>query len=603
MPIKKVKFQSVHWDFAASFVAEEWTRRKNRKERKEKERIWKEVDRQIQMVPIPLTKVVNGQIVPLLPGDIGVWFPNIELPLQATALEVLQADARRLTFPRNAEWFLAHSNVSDAYIERFQKRREKHPLVAGEPIPMSMDQESADVLVKATLNHFHKAFNFRQAANFLDVEALKYGTYAGRVKEAMVPEFSSDLSGVKSTKMKGPAFIPVSIKRLYLDDTPQAVMMEGVSIQPAHIREWWQRRDDIVNAAKLGDGWIKSQIARIELTDPDTSIHMLEFEGDLVIPKSRDHFYLPNSILTVAIGDGAPRAVRYREGPPSYVTGVYELEDMDSPYGTSPLVKGQPLQEIATLMTNRLAAVVALSAQPPIFYDDTDSRVAAAGGPIIEPNSKQALESPKDTIMVLDKWNISDISAALAMILGQYEDLTGVSAPRRGAQTKSHTTAFAVDVENTRGLVRTDDYVEAKEKGPLLSILQKEYKIIKKSMTATPVFIGDSGIEGYATISKEDLPEIVEFDVIGSAGPSTERERQQLKDAAIDRFIQIGQFSAQAGGPVPNFDEIMKEALSGQFANVDRFITSPQGIPNATPGVGGVPGPAGVVQNEQNQTN
>ncbi|NUP96652.1 MAG: hypothetical protein HUU28_10865, partial [Planctomycetaceae bacterium] len=41
--------------------------------------------------------------------------------------------------------------------------------------------------------------------------------------------------------------------------------------------------------------------------------------------------------------------------------------------------------------------------------------------------------------------------------LKQYEDLTGVSAPRLGAQTKSHTTAFAVDAEITRGLVRTVD--------------------------------------------------------------------------------------------------------------------------------------------------
>lgn len=598
--VKEVKFQSRHWDVGAGFVVNEWSRRKNHKARAEKERIWKEVDRQVQMIPISVDKIGSDGKPVVEKSKQDHWFPNTELPLQATALEVLQADARRLTFPRGAEWFLAHSNVSDKYIQDFQERRETVAFVAGEPIPMSMDQESADVLVKATLNHFHKMFNFRANANFLDVEALKYGTYAGRVREAMVPEFSADLAGIKKTSMKGPAFIPVSIKHLYLDDTPQAVMMEGVSVEPAHIREWWQRREDLIRAAKSGgEGWITPQIARIELTDPDTSIHMLEFEGDLVIPNSRDHSYLPNSILTVAVGEGPPRAVRYRTGSPSYVTGTYEKEDMVSPYGTSPLMKGQPLQEIASLMTNCLAATAALSAKPPVFYDDTDARVVAAGGPILEPGSKQAIESPRDTVVVLDKWNISDITAALAMVLGQYEDLTGVTAPRRGAQTKSHTTAFAVDVENTRGLVRTDDYVEAKEKGPLLSILQREYKVIKKVMTATPVFVGTAGIEGFAMISRQDLPETVDFEVIGSAGPTTERERQQLRDAAIDRFIQIGQFSAQAGGPVPNFDEIMKEALSGQFANTARFITSAQGVPNAAPAVGGVQGPAGVVQNEQ----
>jgi len=393
----------------------------------------------------------------------------------------------------------------------------------------------------------------------------------------------------------------MSIKHLYLDDTPQAVMMEGVSIQPSHIREFWQSRNDIILAGKSGgEGWITSQINRIEETGEP--IHILEFEGDLVIPRSRENLFLPNTVLTVAVSAGGPFAIRYREnkdGFRSYVTGMYEQEDMDSPYGTSPLMKGQPIQELASMMANRLAAVVALSAQPPGFYDPTDTAMERKGGPVIEPNSMQPSDDPQTSIQFLDDWNISDISAALSLLLGLYEDLTGVTAPRRGAQTKSHTTAFAVDVENTRGLVRTDDYVEAEEKGPLTSILQREYAIIKKVMTVTPVFIGTAGIEGFVTISKEDLPETVEFEVIGSAGPTTERERQQLRDAAIDRFIQIGSISAQSGGPAPNFGEIMKEALSGQFANVDRFITSAKGQPNAAPSVGGLQVAPPVVQGQQ----
>lgn len=617
--VTETKFTSEHWDVAAEFVNSEYMRRKNRRVRKEKERIWNEVDRQVRMEPLPLrvddpkdknaaTRHHGHHGLHLHRGTRGTdnWFPNTELPLQASALEVLQADANKLTFPQGAEWFVVHSEITDDFANKFQQRREKVPFIGGTTVPMQMDQETADVLVKSTLDHFHHLFNFRDTINFLDVEALKFGTYAARVQPAMQPTFSSDLRGVMAQKAIGPAVIPVSIRRLYLDDTPQAVMMEGVSLQPAHIREFWQRKEDLVLAAQQSgqEGYIKSQIDRIELSDPDSPVHMLEYEGDLVIPTSQDHIYLPNSVLTVAISEGGPLSVRYREntdGFRSYVTGVYEREDLDSPYGTSPLMKGQPIQELGSLMANRLAAVVALSAQPPALYDPSDAALQRAGGPRIAPNSKQPSDNPLGSVNFLDDWNISDTAAALTLILGLYEDLTGVTAPRRGAQTKSHTTAFAVDVENSRGLVRTDDYVQAKEKGPLTSILQREYRIIKKKMTPTSVFVGTAGIEGYVKIAKEDLPENAQFDVIGSAGPATERERQQLRQVALEQAANLSGISQQQGGPQLNFEEAMKEILN-VFENPDRFVTSPQGVPNAASGLGGVPGPAGMVSGPQSET-
>jgi len=597
MPVKKTRFQQRHWDAAAEFILGEYRRRKNDKNRAEKERIWDEVDRQVEMRPKPRRKVEFERK--------SGWFPDTELPLQATALEVLQADARRLTFPRNSEWYLPHSEISDDFVNKFQERRETHPMIGDEAQPMKLDQETADVLVKATIDHFHTLFNFRDAIDFNDVEALKYGTYVGRIVEAQQPVFTSDFRGVSSTKRVGPAVIPVSVRNHYLDDSPQAVMMEGVAISPADIREYWQRRDDLVVAAKSeSKGWIGSQVARIELKDPAQPIHMLEFEGDLVIPRSKDHLFLPNSVVTVAIGEGGPRVVRFREnknGFRSYYSGVYAKENLKSPYGTSPLMKGQPIQELATLMANSLAASVALSAQPPGLWDATDSQLTANGGPVLEPNAMTPADDPDRSVNILREWNISDTGIALQLLLSQYEDITGVTAPRRGAQTKSHTTAFAVDVENTRGLVRTDDYVQAKENGPLRSILHREYAIIKKTMASTPVYIGTGGIEGFVNISKEDLPDNVTFEVIGSAGPATERERAERRQAALQGAAAMSEMSAQQGGPVLNFAEAMKETLGEAFANPDRFITTPDGQPNAAPGVGGVPGGLAMVQDQGTQ--
>ena len=51
--------------------------------RKDLEKQWKEVDRQVEMKPAPREK---------RPGT--DWMPEMELPLQAQALEVLTADAR-----------------------------------------------------------------------------------------------------------------------------------------------------------------------------------------------------------------------------------------------------------------------------------------------------------------------------------------------------------------------------------------------------------------------------------------------------------------------------------------------------------------------------
>lgn len=585
MEVKQKKFRKEHWAAAAKFINDEFERRKGR--RTEREKIWNEIDRQIEMRPKPLTK-----------GDRKsketTWFPNTELPLQATALEVLQADSRRLTFPRGREWYLPHSEVSDEYLERWQARREIEPLIGGVPTPSKLDQETADTIVKATLDYYHGLFNFRDAIDFLDVEAIKYGTYAGRVLQMDRPRFENSFKGVRASRLSGPAVIPISVRHYFPDDSLQTIMMEGMALSPSDIRRYFQRADDMKIAASKGDGWIKAHVANLEVKNPDQPVTMLEYEGDLIIPRSRESIFLPNVLVTVAVSDGGPRIVRFRElknNSRTYFSGMYEKENMTSPYGTSPLMKGQPLQEMATLMANSLAAVAALSAQAPALWDRSESALLAMGGPPLYPGASIGVDDPTGAINVINEWNISDIAGALSLILGQYEDLTGVSAPRRGAQTKSHTTAFAVDVENTRGLVRTDDYVQNKER-VLSSVLSMEYEIARKSLSSTPIFIGTGGLDGFVNLSKADLPDNVLFEVTGSSGPATEREAEEQKVQRLMAAAQLSAQSLQQGGPVLNFEEAMKELLGDAFANPERFITSPEGVSGAATGLGGVPGPA-----------
>ena len=600
---KKRKFSRKDWKTAAEFIYQEKERRARSPKRRDKERMWAEVDRQIAMTP----RKRDAKS-----GTADDWVPDLELPMQATALEVLSADTRRLKFPRTAEWFTPHSELSDTYMQRFQDRRERFPIIGDQPVGMKLDQETSDTLVKATMDHYHRLYRFREQFELMDAEALKYGTYAARVVQGLIPKFSNDYRGVKKEMTLGPQVVPVSVKNLFLDDSPQFVMQEGMTLSPSYIRNYYQKLDDTMRAAKTGGvdrGWILPNLRRLEpLGDKDDKrghIELLEFEGDLVISRSQGKIFLPNIIVTVAVGGNGPEVVRYREQKlpfRSYVTGVYQKDDMDSPYGTSPLMKGQPIQEAAVDVLNRTIAAAALNANPPVGWDRTDSGLQATGGPEIFPGAMWGSESPGD-IKVHDIGSPEALFNIYMGLMQQYEDLTGVTAPRRGAQTKSHTTAFAVDVENVRGLVRTEDFVVSQELGPLTSILYMEYEIIKRSMnSATSIFVGGGGFEGFVNLHKDDLPDNVVFNVQGSAGPVSRREKMQNVVMAFQTAAQMAPLSAQLGGPIPNFAEGFKEIFqNADVANPDRFITSPTGLPGQTDGVGGVPGAGGALPGEEPQ--
>jgi hypothetical protein len=81
------------------------------------------------MVPdVSHKKLPNGQV-----DANKMWMAEMELPLQAQALEVLTADARRMMFPDSGPWFRAHAQVTDDYLSRRSisvadpRRRERRP--------------------------------------------------------------------------------------------------------------------------------------------------------------------------------------------------------------------------------------------------------------------------------------------------------------------------------------------------------------------------------------------------------------------------------------------------------------------------------------------
>ena len=583
------KFSPEQWSAVADFVRSEKERRAVHPHRVQLDRDWKEIDRQLAM---------EARARNLVSGTKADWLPNQELPLQATALEVILADAGRMKFPRGRDWYEAHSEVTKDYETRFRKSAFKaYESGQSSSEPIRLDQETADILVKATLDHYHDMYPFRDHWALLDAEAIKYGTYVGYVREAMIPKFDINATQVYSKGLKAPVMVPHSIKDVFLDDTPMSVMHEGVVTSGAIIRRHYKQIDDLKRSVQSGtkNGWMASAIKDLEPlgneTDKRRHLEMLEYEGDILVPQSGDPIFIPSVRLLVAVGKNAARVVRYQDDVKgSYFVGHYMRERRDSPYGVSPLMKGRPIQEAASEVFNRLGACAILNAEPPVFYDRYDGQLAANGGPSIAPGSSTGCEEP-GKVKVEQIGDAAGLLNVYIALLKQYEDLTGVNAPRIGAQGKSHTTAYAIDTEQARGQLRTESYVGSQIGGPLKLVLEKEYAICKEIMKAPqPVLINDQGIEGWRSVSADQLPDKVAFTVHGALGPLNEREKMQAFDLATQRTLALIAAGTQLGLKTPQIDleGIIRHIYEQAGINdASRFISAPGGTES-------LPGPSQI---------
>lgn len=592
------------WSSIAHWIMSEKERRANDPRRKTLEKIWCEIDRQLAMEPMA-KQILSGQ-----KED---WFPDIELPLQFDCLEVNAADVRRLIFPRGPEWYSVSADMSDDYLERFQKRRESVPMIGDTPAQMKMDQDTANTIVKATVDHFHRLYDFRSKVDLFVLEAIKYGTSVTRVREVALHKFHHDFRGTKTNKLTGPALVPCSIKSVWLDDTPLAVMHEGLSVSPGQIRGGWRKLRDVQNAISIGGperGWRQASLKKIEAVESkdqhEGCVEYLEFEGDLIVPRGRgESIFLPNVEVTIAVGKGGPEVIRFRTNDfafSSYLVGTYMRDDLASPYGTSPLMKGQPLQEAATLCMNDLLGAAALSARPPMFYDRNDSELVSRGGPDYYPGAQTPTDSP-DAVERMESPDVGALVNAYAGVLKQYEDLTAVNDPRRGGATKSHTTAYANDMEQTRGLSRTDDFVQGLEHGPLTSMLYMEFEIIKSAMKKQEsIQVDQGGIEGWCKVASADLPDQCAFRVHGSAGVLNERQQAEQFAAATNITLQLAAIAAQFGQPFAvQFGDIALEAFRRAGINNGAKFVGPTagGNASAAPPAAAVPqAAAGVPAND-----
>ncbi len=564
------------WHRLAELVLDERARRRDDAGRVHLEKMWKEVDRQVRMEPKPRTDAeTRGP-----PGS--EWMPELELPLQAQALEVLTADARRLMFPSDRDWFQAEAVVTDDYLAS----AEAVAAVYGDraEIPSRITQEDANALAEAAILHFEGQYDFRRQVDRMNAEAFKYGTFVGRVGLVRRDVVATVPGGVRRDSDLIPALVPQSVREVYLDPAWQAAMHEGLYVQPSFIRCYSQRVDDLKLAAGKGErdpekpngGWMPGQLAGLE-TPTRRTVDLVEFEGDLVLPRSAgEALFVANVVVTVADGAAGRTGnrvvrLRYRDRPwRSYVVGAYHLEDARSPYGTSPLMKGYPIQTAATEALCRLVQAGALDVGPPVWMNPADYRYDVDLPRIAPYEIWRTLTKPE----VVAVGNPAGLLQVYLGYLKQYEDLTGVSAPRLGAQTKSHTTAFAVDAEITRGLVRTVDYVSATLDGPLGELLMRLYDLARDAFPERrPVPVWVERLNGFVGMTRALLPPAAKFWAQGTGAPLEERDKQQKRLAALTTVLKIEPLVMQAGGTPVDLDRLRADILKeGGIVDVERYI-------------------------------
>lgn len=598
-------------------ICDLWSDRKQK--RKVRELHWSEVDRQIRMEPNRSHKMFvlpdgspSDRIDPKK-----AWMPEMELPLQSQGLEISTADSRRLL--RGDPWFEAHAEITDDYLERAEGliQTEDGPVESGEipavriagdnDPPSQIAQEQANKIVASVINHNHRQYDFWGHLDLVNAEAFKYGVGIARARKVKKPVFIHTVRGVTKESVEIPMLVPRSIKNTYLDDSQAALMNEGHILGPGIINESKRRVEDVKMAANRGSadpenpdgGWMPKALNGLE-GDENGFLTVLEFEGDLVISrKTVRSVVIPGAIVTIAVGtDKRVIRFRFRQMPfSSYLTFPYNPEDLDTPYASSILMKGMHIQKSAVFALNQAIMAAQLQTLPPVGWDKSDPTMAQTGGPVIEPGALW------ETVEGVNVHSFGDPGAMFQMYLGflkQYEDLTGVTAPRLGAQTVSHTTAFAKEAEISRGTIRVVDYVDATLQGALTKWLYMEYVLTRESWKSQSVFL--DAYQSFVTIDKAGLPDQAVFKAFGSGGPAELAQKQQQKQQAAQQAIQMDLLLIQQGQE-GNLDiaKMQEQVLrEGGWTDVDVFKRSnvpPEGAgarPEVEDGAGGDPGAAAL---------
>lgn len=573
---------------------------KRKEDRKALDGEWDEIERQLRMEKDPERVKLWAE------RDETKWMPVIELPWQAETHELLTADAYRLRWPNSRAWFRALPDDTDALLEAVRDK-----MTSALQTDVEVTHREVAAITESVHLHFEGLYPFRQAWNAADGDAFTYGHSVVRGRIGQLSACTERFRGVRKAR-KIPLLCHVPARSAYLDDTQSAVQANGLVMAPLHIVQYSQRAEDLKLAMDRGSedqgneitgGWIKDALDGMEVQDKD--IVILEAEGDLVVPKSEGSLVFANVCVNVATGtcrraggsnETFAAVIRFRRRSlpfSSFIVHHYHKDQSGTPYGTSPLMKGRTVQKMGSEAFMRLAQALILNTEPPIGWDRADPVLNAMGGPKLYPRASWA------SIGEIKPHEIGDpekLWLVYSNLKAEYQDVTSTNPPRLGQQTKSHQTAFAVDTEIQRSVIRTVDYERSIEDDPCVTWLHMEAYMIRDVLKkGERVWVDE--FKQWIDVTAEMFPERCAFDVLGSAEPIEERTEEAKRMSALNQLMQADLAAVQLGFQPSDWDKIRQNIAKEGFG--DATIFQPRapapfgGMAQGGAGAAGIPGASG----------
>lgn len=515
---KKRRISSKDWDRVEKHVKAVYDDRKSSNFRREHERIWKEVDRQISMKPMARLTADGKQIK-------NTWHNAIELGELAKASEIITSDVMRIIFQQDKPFFQPHVELAADVDPQ-----------SGTPSIDEARQEVEDGLLRAFMAQQHKDFGLKARFRLSVKECLHHGSAVAEVR------FENQLmvrNGSEIKSVGAPVWVPYSMWNAYPDPSP-SVIGANLFYTGSMILVEYKKYADFKRLS--GEGWIQERMKLVERRnnknreDDTDDVELIKYKGDICIERSDgDDIYLPNSEVILA----NDKLVYYSEGElpyPNIIYFGYERQDVRDPYYTSPIIKQSPTHRMTTYMANKFMDATALKIEPPIEYDANDPDYVSSDGPLIAPGAKTATRSMGKGFTALD---IGDPRFALdAYTLGmrQMQEGLGVSALRAGVREADRETATSANLANQGAEVRTMEFVSQLEPQALLPFLYMQHELNRKNLTTYTFYNDEMHTPDFVRISKQDIQEDVHFDVTGSRGVLGEEKRDR-KFAETTAFL------------------------------------------------------------------
>ena len=475
------------FDSIVEFIKNELERRERSDFRRKHERVWKEVERQIQMEP-PSTKHLSGK----KDED---WHAAIQLGELADASEILAADVMRLAFPTDRTWFSPHVDMGQTV----------------DPI----EQRASDDVLRNLMAQQHFDFGLRDRVKLSVKEALHHGGFVAEVEWHKMAKFHD---GSRVEELGAPAWIPYSMWDSFPDPSPQVVgtdlFYRGSMILKRSITQASFRKDPkFIN---------KDKVLR-ELSEGD-DVKLVIYYGNLFLPrKKKKGLFLPNRKTMISGEHIVFSGINEAPYSPIIYTG-YEKDDPRDPYYTSPIVKRSPMHILATHMANKFADGIDLRTYPPIAYNNLDQRFASEGGPDIAPNAKFPTVGNAD----IKEITVGDPSWAregMIMFVQSVREGTGVDSVRKGVGTNTEQTATEVVKSDQKSEIRVVDFVGTLERQGLNTFLYMQNDLNRKNLASYPFYNNEMHTPDFMRLSKSDLSRPVRFDVTGSRQLLGEEQR------------------------------------------------------------------------------